>query len=165
MNKKGNVLIVLTLTFSILGIAAYLVYNIFFTNKNLDQSTVKPPTASPTSEEQSDLPPLYPGVKWEKTMEGKDFLFINKNHEAVVSYGFRYETETLSYEPQDIIMYFDKELLSRSWVETEVAGGPDGEVFDYQKGSKYFTVQYQALSEEKGPDRKITGYKVIIDHN
>lgn len=132
--------------------------------KTNNQAPSPVPSTQAETFNESDIPELYSGVRWTKSYEG-NILFINKDGDTVDLKGNRFETEPLPQEPMQIIKYFNAELLKRGWVETETAGGPTGEVFGYQKNNLYFTLQYTTLQNGTGPDREITGYKVMVDYN
>lgn len=123
--------------------------------KNISQTTAPTKTAD-------DFPPLYPGIKWTKVYEDADLQFINKEHEIVISKGTSYESEGLKNQPTEILKYFDQELTKRGWLQTETAGGPDGEIAGYQKGGNLCAIEYKALSQDEGIDRKIDSYKVFV---
>lgn len=123
---------------------------------------------SPTPTITSDFPPLYPGVEWGEIKPGK-YYFYNKENEILHLDGYRVEvevaeSETVDTDTQRFFKYYKDELETRGWIDTGSAGGPEGELYQYEKADNYFTFGYKALFSGQGPDADVIGYRLYIEY-
>lgn len=130
--------------FSIVVFVVILLIGIVYLRLSYPQSvTPTPPSSaspaiSPTSSLTTveEFPPLYPHVQWESTESGR-LIFRTPRNELVELEGYRIESVLLKTYPQDLIDYYKQEVIRRGWTETEVASGPNGESYGYNKDSQY----------------------------
>lgn len=170
---QGSALIIILIVVILFATVGYILFTTTpprSTNKSVEnQKSVNnvelTNTLTPTTATSDEFPVLYPELKWTKVYEDADLQFINKEHEIVISKGLAYESEKFEYDPDMILKYYEEELTKLGWVLTETAGGPEGQIYGYQNGANLYAVEYKALSEDQGLDRKIDGYKVIVYHN
>ncbi|GEM_PF-2424810 len=163
--KKGfSVLIILfaiALVAAIAGVVAVALYKAPETPKVTENTPA--PTTTTTNSDQ-DIPPLYPKLDWGTTQKG-NYLFTDKNDEILEREGFRIEAASSNDLTQFFFEYYKNKLSNEGWTETLSAGGPEGEMYSYQKSEKFINVGVDFNPDQSGPDRPIISYKYFIEYN
>jgi hypothetical protein len=147
--KQGNVLAVVLLAVLVIGGLGIVGYFALKT-KSVTPTSIPTQTTSlspsPTVN-NTDIPPLYPGVEWGEIKEGK-LVFIGKNGEIIERKGYHRETTPLpAEEVKKFTIFYSNNLLSLDWIEVDYASGPEGETLSYFKNGQHFTVGYKRISE------------------
>ena len=109
------------------------------------------PTSSPTRTPTpvTELPPPYPRLQWSSPEQG-EFLFpLPSPPYAIELEGYYIQSVVTQVYPNDFLNYYQRELSARDWQQTDAAGGPDGEWYNYQKASRHFSIGVKQVSEEK----------------
>lgn len=104
-----------------------------------------PATSTPPISMPTDLPPLFPQLKWNATQSANLApLIVNEPIAATVSgkKALSYITRNLSLEKK-FRDYYDTQLTSRGWKNDNLiaADGMQGSIWGYSKNNKHFILE------------------------
>jgi|GEM_PF-6332260 len=105
--------------------------------------------AKMTSPTPSDLPLLYPGIKWKATKSGT--LDLTSSNASSVSIPSQVnEISSLRSLPIEVIDYYNRESRTRGWDQIEAASGPHGDEVDCYKtlAGHYLCVEVRFISPD-----------------
>lgn len=151
----GATMIVVVL---LIGVASYISLTRHQPSPTVTPRLLTPTRTLPVSPTpESELPMLYPYLQWNPPEHG-NFLFPIKNPPYSVELeGYYVKSAVTQTYPNDFLNYYQRELSARGWQQTEVADGPDGEWYEYQRGSRHFSTGIKRVSTEK--------YQAIVQYS
>lgn len=141
--------------------------NVFSRNTPTTTPTKKPVSATtPTPYIISkDLPPLYPGVEWNLPEQKNKIAFRNLSGNQITMSGIYLDSKYTSTYKESFFEYYITNLENLNWTEVDSAGGPDGELYHFQKNDLYLTLGYKVTKDKSGVGEKLIKYQYYIITN
>src|SRR5688500_11201780 len=94
-----------------------------------------------------EFPALYSEFRWSAAESGR-FLFRTSANELVERDGYIIKSiEPVDY-PKDFLVYYEQILVDQGWVQTDIAGGADGERLGFEKDGYFISFGYNSVSRE-----------------
>lgn len=112
-----------------------------------------------------DFPPLYPEVEWGEPKYVDRLIFRKESGELFATKGVILESPKYQVYDSKFFEYYSSTLKSKGWLETNSAGGPEGELYYFQNKDKHIIVEYRVEKDKTGPEGKVTGYKYYLQYN